>query len=121
MTDPSGWQPGPDAQPSYPPPPSYPTYPPPPYGYGYAAFAPPSNGIGTAGFVLGLLGLILCWFPFVGLALGVLGVILSGVGMSNGRRTGAPTGLAVAGLVLGLISLIPSGIILFTLATFSSS
>lgn len=117
MADPSG--PGPQY---YPPPPGQqPPYPPHPYGYGYPPMvAQPSNGMGTAGFVCGLLGLVLCWFPFVGLALGVVGVILSGVGMSNGRRTGASTGLAIAGLVLGLISLIPAAIILVAVTTSGS-
>lgn len=67
----------------------------------------PSNGLGTAGFVLGLLGLVFFWFPFLGIFLAILGVILSGVGISSGKKTGAGTGLAIAGLVLGLVALIP--------------
>jgi hypothetical protein len=71
-----------------------------------------SNGLGTAGFVTGLLGLILCWFPFLGVILSALGVILGGIGMSNGKKYGSPTGLAVAGLVLGIIGGVLSIIIL---------
>jgi hypothetical protein len=85
-------------------------------GYGYPGTVvlqqAPSNGLGTAGFVTGLLGLIFCWIPVLGIILGVLGVILGGVGISNGKKKGAGTGLAIAGLVLGLISLIPSIIII---------
>jgi len=74
----------------------------------------PSNGLGIAGFVLGLLGLAFFWFPFVGLALAILGVILSAVAIANGRKSGAGTGLAVAGLVLGVMAvLIPLGILVF--------
>ncbi|HEX5497389.1 MAG TPA: hypothetical protein VFX70_22740 [Mycobacteriales bacterium] len=42
----------------------------------------------------------------------MLGVILGGLGLSHGRKRDAPTGLATAGLVLGIISLIPAVIIL---------
>lgn len=67
----------------------------------------PSNGLGIAGFVLSLLGLVLFWFPFVGVVLAIIGVILSAVAMANGRKRGASTGLALAGLVLGLVALVP--------------
>jgi hypothetical protein len=67
----------------------------------------PSNPMGTAGFVCGLLGLVLFWIPFVGLVLAVIGIALSGAGMSSGKRAGASTGLAVAGLVLGIVALLP--------------
>ena len=85
-------------------------------GYGYPSTVviqqAPSNGLGTAGFVLGLLGLILCWVPVFGIILGLLGVILGGVGISSGKKKGAGTGLAISGLVLGLISLVPAVIII---------
>lgn len=77
-----------------------------PYGYGYPA-TQKSNGLGIAGFVCGLLGLVLFWFPILGLLLAVIGVILGGTGISAGRRDGSGTGLAIAGLVLGLVALIP--------------
>jgi hypothetical protein len=60
-----------------------------------------SNGIGTAGFVLALLGLILCWVPVVDWILWVLGVILSIIGCFK-----EPRGLAIAGVVISFIGLI---------------
>ena len=65
-----------------------------------------SNGIGVAGFVTGLLGLLLSWFPLAGIILGALGVILGGVGISQGRKAGVKTGLATAGVVLGALGVI---------------
>ena len=59
--------------------------------------APKSNGIGTAGFVLALIGLILCWIPILWL----LGVIFSFIGVFR-----APRGLAIAGLVISFIGII---------------
>jgi hypothetical protein len=67
-----------------------------------------TSGIGIAGFVTGLLGALLSWFPLAGIILGILGVVLGGVGVSQGRRTGAKTGLAIAGAVLGVIALVIS-------------
>jgi len=58
----------------------------------------PSNGLGTAGFVLGLLGFITS--PFGGGGLGILGFIFSFAGLFK-----SPRGLAIAGLILSLISI----------------
>jgi hypothetical protein len=59
-------------------------------------FAPPISslgapGVGIAGFVLSLLGF------------SVLGIILSWVGLSQAKREGRPTGLCVAGIVIGFV------------------
>lgn len=77
----------------------------------------PTNGAGVAGFVCGLLGLLFLWVPYAGLILGLLGVILSGVGISNSKRTHAGSGLAVAGLVLGIIAV---GIFVILVAAVAS-
>lgn len=62
------------------------------------------NGLGTAGFVVGLVAAIFSIIPIIGLIAWVLapvGAILSGVGMTR-----EPKGLAISGLVLSLIALI---------------
>lgn len=68
-----------------------------------------SNGLATAGFVLGLLGLLGSWIPvlnFVGILLGVVGAVLAAVGLAKSKRVGAGKGLAIAGLVLGVLAVI---------------
>lgn len=77
--------------------------------------APPSNGLGIAGFVTGLLGLLLCWVPWLGILLAGVGIVLSGAGISTGKKKGASIGLAVAGLVCGIIALIPAIIVMVAL------
>ena len=77
----------------------------------------PGNGLGVAGFVTGLLGLIFCWVPVLGIVLALLGVIMGGVGIATGKKKGAPVGLAIAGLVLGIIALIPAIIIISAVAS----
>jgi hypothetical protein len=59
------------------------------------------NGLGVAGFVLALLGLLLGWIPVAGWILWVLGLIFSFIGIFR-----APRGLAIAGLVISCLSLI---------------
>ncbi len=75
-------------------------------GYGYPQYAPgqvprQSNGIGIAGFVVSLVSVFLpLIFGFIG---GVVGLVLSIVGASRPNR---PKGLAIAGIVLGVLAII---------------
>ncbi|MEI6310266.1 MAG: zinc-ribbon domain-containing protein [bacterium] len=67
----------------------------------------PTNGTATAGFVCGLVAIILVWIPWVSLIaiiLGVIGLILSGLGLSQANKIeGSGRGMAIAGLVLSII------------------
>ncbi|MGY1604661.1 DUF4190 domain-containing protein [Geodermatophilus sp. SYSU D00815] len=101
-----------------------------PYGYGapypapgYPVYAPPqpANGVGIAGFVTGLTGLVLCWIPVLGFLLAGTGIVLSAVGMNQGKRTGASNGLAIAGLVCGIIGAIPGLIFLVAFLSVGTS
>lgn len=56
------------------------------------------NGMGVAGFVLALLGLLLCWVPILDWILWLLGLIFSIIGMFKPKK-----GLAIAGLVISCI------------------
>lgn len=75
-----------------------------------------SNGLGTSGFVLALLGLILCWVPGLGWLLWLLGLILSFCGLFK-----KPRGLAIAGMVISLIDLIVLTLVIGAIATVLSS
>lgn len=72
--------------------------------------AKPSNGLGTAGFVVGLIGLVFSFIPLIGVVawpLVILGIIFSAVGISKavkGRATNK--GLAIAGLVVSVVGLV---------------
>ncbi|MEV4145451.1 DUF4190 domain-containing protein, partial [Amycolatopsis sp. NPDC049691] len=74
--------------------------------------APPRNGLGTAGFVLGLVGLVFSPIPFVGVVawpLVVLGLILSAVGVARVRAGKATNkGLSIAGIVVSVLGLVVS-------------
>ena len=60
-----------------------------------------SNSIGTAGFIIALLGLVFCWIPFIDFVLWFLGLVFSIIGLFK-----APRGMAIAGLVLSLVLII---------------
>lgn len=58
------------------------------------------NAMGTAGFVVGLIGLLM---PLLlGLVMGIIGTVFSGIGLSRP----APKGLAVAGLILSILAIL---------------
>ena len=64
----------------------------------------PSNGLGVAGFVVGLVSLFM---PLVvGIIVAGTGLGLSIAGMVRADRIGAKRGLAIAGLVLSIIGLV---------------
>lgn len=59
-----------------------------------------SNGLGTAGFITSLLGLLLSWVPVFGWILWLVGALLSLIGVFKN-----PKGLAITGLILSLVTL----------------
>ncbi len=57
------------------------------------------NGPGTAGLVLSILGLALCWVPVANLILWFLGFVFSVIGVFK-----RPRGKAIAGLIISLVT-----------------
>lgn len=89
-------------------------YAPQPYAAGQypqqaAAFGQP-NGMATAGGVIGIGGAVFSLIPVLGIVIGlitgVLAIIFSSVGLSRAGSTGSGKGLAIAGLVLGVLTVI---------------
>ncbi|KUN96136.1 DUF4190 domain-containing protein [Streptomyces caeruleatus] len=102
---PSAPQPGPGY--GYPPAgPSYPAAYPQAPGYGMPM--QPSNGMGTTGLVLGIIGVVcsLTFFLwFFGVILGILGIIFGAIGRGKANRGEATNkGAATAGLVCGIVA-----------------
>jgi len=60
-----------------------------------------SNSIGTAGFVLAVIGLFLSWIPFLGWIIWFLGLLFSFIGVFR-----TPRGLSIAGLIISLIGIV---------------
>lgn len=115
-------QPGPAQQP-------YAAYTPPqpPYaqqpgmGQPYAAPQPEKKGVGFAvtSMVCGILSLVLsCCVPYVPFILALVGVVMGGVSL-HGHRGGK--GMAIAGLVTSIISLVPAVLVVIAGASLMAS
>jgi len=78
-----------------------------------------TNGIGTAGFVIAILAILLFWVPFLGMLLWALGVLLSFFGLFK-----SPRGLSIFGLIIssiGFIVVIAIGMSLSNLLNFNEN
>lgn len=63
-----------------------------------------SNGLATAGFIVGLVSIFL---PLIfGLGAGVAGLVLSIVGANKSATTGTGKGLAIAGIILSAVGIV---------------
>lgn len=83
-----------------------------------AAPAGTSKGLSIAGLVLGIVAIIFAFVPslnIVGFICGVVGIVLSAIAISQSKKAGEKNGMAVAGLVLSIIS-IAIGIIVVMVA-----
>ncbi|RLU96629.1 hypothetical protein CTZ27_16540 [Streptomyces griseocarneus] len=97
-----------------------------PGSYGYPAGAYPNgwpphapngpsagNGLGVAALVLGIVGTVLSPTVLLGVVLGILAVVFGGIGRSKVRNGEADNGgQALAGLILGGVALVVSGLML---------
>ena len=74
-------------------------------GPGYHPAMPAQgNGIAVAAMVLGIVSLALFFIPIVGLICGLIGFILGFSGLSKANRLGGKgKGMAIAGIVTGII------------------
>jgi hypothetical protein len=62
-----------------------------------------SDGMAIAGFVCGCVGILMFWMYAI---LPILAITFSGISIGKSKRNGfQPSGLAIAGLILGLIEM----------------
>ena len=86
---------------------------------------PSTSGLAIAGLVLGILGILGAFIPLLNLLslpLSILGLVLAAVGLigiRNGKHSGK--GIAIAGIVLGIIAILVVGIMYGGAAASSST
>jgi hypothetical protein len=72
----------------------------------------PRNGPGTASWVIGVIALVASVTIVGGVILGVVAAVLGAVAHGRAKRGQATNGgAAIAGLVLGIVATVPSGVI----------
>lgn len=64
--------------------------------------------LGILSLILGIFALLLAWIPFFGFILCVIAIVISGIGLS---KVGVNKGLAITGLVLGILGLLTAIVI----------
>lgn len=65
------------------------------------------NPLALAGFIVSLVGLVLFFFGWLGALIALVGIVLSFIGRSQIKRRGERgSGLAVAGIIIGIVGLI---------------
>jgi len=94
-------------------------YAPPPNSYGQMAqqYTPTSNsstGFAIAGLILGILSVVSSWYPFCGLPLPIVGIVMSALG----RRSYSYRSMATVGLILSIVAIV-IGVVTTTLLLFA--
>ena len=64
-----------------------------------------SNNLGITSLVLGIVSIVLCWVPILGLVAGIIAIILSAK-----QKKIFPNGINTAGLVTGIIGTVFSAL-----------
>lgn len=70
---------------------------------------PQSKGMSIAALVCGILGIVGCFIPVVrnfNFVLAILAIVFGAKAMKTAKENQEPTGMAVAGLVLGIIGVV---------------
>ena len=70
---------------------------------------PQAGGSGVAALVCGILAILFCWAPVIGIVLGIVAIVLASKAVKRGVRNGKVTGgkvCGIAGIVLSVIMFI---------------
>jgi hypothetical protein len=82
----------------------------------------PTSGLCIAGMILGILALIGFWVPFGDVVFALLGIGLSWGGLVSVGRTGnGGKGMAIAGLICGILGLIPAILVVAALLSAATA
>lgn len=98
--------PAPGTQPAQPVPPASPAQPVPPAAPAGSYVAPTPSP--TPALVLGILAIVFCWIPIVGIILGIIAIVQAG----KYFKAGGTEGSAKGGKICGIIGIVLSGIMI---------
>lgn len=81
------------------------------------AVQPRKNGVAIAGFVVGLVSIFWNFYCVTG----IVGLILSIIGMKKSKEIGSGKGLAIAGIICSIVGLVMGVIAIITIITVMSA
>ena len=61
---------------------------------------------GAVGLYLGIVGMVFLFLPWVGIAIGVVGLAVNGATLMRRRRSGASAGMALGGLAASVVAIV---------------
>ena len=79
-----------------------------------------ANAAAITGFVFGIIAFFLCLVPYVGLVFGLVGLILSIVGINKKKEGGRGGGLAITGLLLSIIGMFMGFVMILGISSYVS-
>lgn len=71
------------------------------------------SSVAIASMVLGILGIITCWVPILGIVLAIIALVLSVKGLNNSKDTNKGRGFSIAGLSCGAVGIMLGVIYMF--------
>lgn len=76
----------------------------------------------VASLILGIVAIVFCWFPVIGIIAGVIALILGIIQLSrlNNSQEKKGKGMSIAGIITGIIGVVISVIIVIVIATTAS-
>lgn len=77
----------------------------------------PMSAFAIASLVLGVLAVVFAWIPFGAFIIGVVAAVLAIVGIRRGNRGASGRGIAVAGLVLGVVAVALNVLVILSTVT----
>ena len=65
-----------------------------------------NNTSAIVGMILGIVSIVLCWIPLIGLVLAIVGLILGVKGLKKSKATNTGKGCAIAGISCGSVGIV---------------
>ena len=76
----------------------------------------PKKNLATASMVLGIVALVFCWFWYLSIPCGIIGLVLGIVAQKAGK-----IGMATAGIITSIIAIVIAVVIIIIAVIFVSS
>lgn len=77
----------------------------PPFTPYYAPQSSAGNVLGIIGMIAGIVSLVLFCIWYISIPIGIAAIVISAIGMSKSKHSGAKNGMALSGIICGAIGI----------------